>query len=183
SNLSQAVREISPHLPDYRGAQMDLGPPGYVESADHRSEGPLRVPEIATLAGRPYPLVGADGTSAASPLSAGMTEVPDGNPVFRHLKPVGPLNPLLYRIARQLADYRREVLHDGVRGNNDILDSGCCPREEGAVTKPTASIPELQAGRRFLMPGSLADQGQEVALTKPDRQQRCQTLASINGVR
>ncbi|HEX5194702.1 MAG TPA: hypothetical protein VFW09_18040 [Solirubrobacteraceae bacterium] len=47
----------------------------------------------------------------------------------RH-RPVGELNPLLYRIAARPTLYRK-VFHDVTRGNNDLLGLGCCRARRG----------------------------------------------------
>lgn len=92
--------------------------------------GPLHKPDIAALAGRPYALGGSLGTSVASPLMAGAISVLDGYLAAHGAKPVGPLNPLVYRIAAHRKLYKR-VFHDIVRGDNDLLGLGCCRAKKG----------------------------------------------------
>jgi kumamolisin len=92
--------------------------------------GALHKPDIAALAGRPYSVGGSLGTSAASPLMAGAIAVLHGYLATHHAKPVGELNPLLYRIAARPTLYRK-VFHDVTRGNNDLLGLGCCRARRG----------------------------------------------------
>jgi hypothetical protein len=93
-------------------------------------KGALHKPDIAALAGRPYQLGGSTGTSVASPMMAGALAVLDGYLVAHHAPPLGPLNPLLYRIAANRTLYRK-VFHDVIHGNNDLLHLGCCRARRG----------------------------------------------------
>jgi kumamolisin len=92
--------------------------------------GAERKPDISALAGSPQYLGGRIGTSGGAPLMAAAVAVLDGYLVAHHGNPIGPLNPVLYRIASQPKPYR-QVFDDIVHGNNDLLGVGCYSAHEG----------------------------------------------------
>jgi kumamolisin len=87
-------------------------------------------PDIAALAGSPMFLNGGIGTSGASPLMAGAIAVLDGYLVAHHAKATGPLNPLIYKVAKNASFYKK-VFRDVIHGSNDLLHLGCCSAIKG----------------------------------------------------
>jgi len=91
--------------------------------------GQEKKPDISALAGSPQYLYGGIGTSGASPLMAGSITVLDDYLAAQHAKPIGPLNPTLYRIADSM--FYHQVFNDVVHGTNDTVGLGCCTAGAG----------------------------------------------------